>query len=710
MTQYNGRPAWARGGILQFMALALFLLLCLAAPATTQAANLVAEYEFNGTLTDRLGNSTLTAFGATNDGYNRNNIESGFLEDVYGTYWYWKSSLARGGGFWIDVTPNIRTNYSVGVRFSFQQTNGYRKIIDYQNSTSDNGFYIYNGRLDFYPVGTGTTGITNNQLVDLVATRDSTGTFKAYFVVNGVVKTPPELNVSAGAYGMPILVNGKPRLGFFFDDTATSSEATTGGKVYGIKIWDSALTAAEIQQAMNPRGTVADVAIIGATGVEIVPKDVVVTLLDDSITNAIAQDTVLTDWISNIPAGLAAKAKTTIPVGATNFTLRVSGTPTAKLSAPIQILIPASALTKKMNLAVAENPDAAFGISPYKVVYNGNAHTSGSVPVDTNNYALGDSVTVLGNTGGLAKSNYIFRGWNTRADGSGTAYTTNDVFTIGAYDVTLYAAWTPSNTPPPTVTTQPAISITETSAVVRGTITSLGSPNPTAHGFCWGTNLNPTIYNGAFTNRGAASSPGAFTNTLTGLTPGVTYYVRAYAANTGGTSYGTNEVFTTLSLVTSNATYACGPGISLKIRIADIAWDLTQRPISMVSAGPSAQGAALSWNGTYLFYLPANNSNDSFSYTVGNGNQTKSGTITVNVASQMGGIPKTIAVSGGNATIQFFGIPGTAYDVQRTTSLTEPVTWTTLNSNPLSPGTDGSFSFTDSSPPPNTAYYRSVQR
>jgi len=59
--------------------------------------------------------------------------------------------------------------------------------------------------------------------------------------------------------------------------------------------------------------------------------------------------------------------------------------------------------------------------------------------------------------------------------------------------------------------------------------------------------------------------------------------------------------------------------------------------------------------------------------------------------------------------IKFYGIPGLQYDVQRTTSLTEPITWTTLTSTPLSPEADGSFSYTDGEPPEGTAYYRSLQ-
>lgn len=75
------------------------------------------------------------------------------------------------------------------------------------------------------------------------------------------------------------------------------------------------------------------------------------------------------------------------------------------------------------------------------VTYNGNGNTGGTVPTDTNSpYESGDTVTVLDNTGSLAKEGYTFDGWNTAADGSGTSYAAAATFTITASTV-LYAQW-----------------------------------------------------------------------------------------------------------------------------------------------------------------------------------------------------------------------------------------------------------------------------
>jgi len=54
-------------------------------------------------------------------------------------------------------------------------------------------------------------------------------------------------------------------------------------------------------------------------------------------------------------------------------------------------------------------------------------------------------------------------------------------------------------------------------------------------------------------------------------------------------------------------------------------------------------------------------------------------------------------------------VTGYEYDVQRTTSLDPPILWTTVNTKPLSPADDGSFTFNDTNAPAGTAYYHAVQ-
>ena len=93
-------------------------------------------------------------------------------------------------------------------------------------------------------------------------------------------------------------------------------------------------------------------------------------------------------------------------------------------------------------------------------------------------------------------------------------------------------------TPPtvlPTIVTTTISAITSNSALCGGNITSDGGASITARGVCWSTSQNPTI---ADSNTNDGTGAGSFTSSLTNLTAGTTYYVRAYATNSVGTSYG----------------------------------------------------------------------------------------------------------------------------------------------------------------------------
>jgi uncharacterized protein (TIGR02145 family) len=94
----------------------------------------------------------------------------------------------------------------------------------------------------------------------------------------------------------------------------------------------------------------------------------------------------------------------------------------------------------------------------------------------------------------------------------------------------------------PTLTTDDVSSITTTTAICGGNITSEGGALVTARGICWNTVSGPTVDNAITTD---GSGTGAFISSLTGLVRGVTYYVRAYATNSGGISYGNEVSFTT---------------------------------------------------------------------------------------------------------------------------------------------------------------------
>lgn len=96
----------------------------------------------------------------------------------------------------------------------------------------------------------------------------------------------------------------------------------------------------------------------------------------------------------------------------------------------------------------------------------------------------------------------------------------------------------------PTVATTTANTITSTSAIAGGNVTSIGSSAVTARGVVWNTSATPTISNSKTTDE---SGTGSFQSTLTSLNANTLYYYRAYATNTTGTGYGTEYSFTTLA-------------------------------------------------------------------------------------------------------------------------------------------------------------------
>ncbi len=128
-------------------------------------------------------------------------------------------------------------------------------------------------------------------------------------------------------------------------------------------------------------------------------------------------------------------------------------------------------------------------------------------------------------TGLECNTTYYVRAYATNE--VGTAYGDEENFTTSDCPVFL-----------PEVSTSEISNITERSAMCGGNVTSDGGAEVIDRGICWSTDPDPTTTNTRTTD---GSGTGSYTSMLTGLECGTTYYVRAYAINEVGTTYG-NEV------------------------------------------------------------------------------------------------------------------------------------------------------------------------
>jgi len=95
----------------------------------------------------------------------------------------------------------------------------------------------------------------------------------------------------------------------------------------------------------------------------------------------------------------------------------------------------------------------------------------------------------------------------------------------------------------PVISTVGVTNATSSSASSGGIITSDGGSSIIEKGVCWSQSPNPTIALPTKTSNGSGIS--TFTSSVFNLNPNTSYYLRAYATNSNGTSYGNEVVFST---------------------------------------------------------------------------------------------------------------------------------------------------------------------
>lgn len=153
---------------------------------------------------------------------------------------------------------------------------------------------------------------------------------------------------------------------------------------------------------------------------------------------------------------------------------------------------------------------------------------SGKVKSDFYSDALGEFEVNVKNL--QASTKYYVRAYATNMNG--TAYGKELTFTTLAPSLAL-------------ITTNSASNIQQTTALSGGNISDNGGATVTERGVVYSSSvITPTVNN---TKVISGSGNGTFFSSLTGLTAGTTYYVRAYAITSAGASYGNTISFKTTS-------------------------------------------------------------------------------------------------------------------------------------------------------------------
>lgn len=180
----------------------------------------------------------------------------------------------------------------------------------------------------------------------------------------------------------------------------------------------------------------------------------------------------------------------------------------------------------QVNLTWVDNSTNELGFKIERKSGSGNYSVLNTSAINSTSYS--DASISTG-------QNYTYRVYSYNATGNSTNYS-NEVSISIPNPIVL-----------PTLQTTAVTAINTTVAVSGGNITSDGGATVTAKGVVWGTSQNPTIALSTKTTDGTGL--GSFVSNISNLTANTTYYVRAYATNSLGTSYGNEINFTTMPTI-----------------------------------------------------------------------------------------------------------------------------------------------------------------
>ena len=179
-----------------------------------------------------------------------------------------------------------------------------------------------------------------------------------------------------------------------------------------------------------------------------------------------------------------------------------------------------------------------------------------------------------------------------------------------------------------------------TSAIVKSLLLDVGKSEGfslQAYGHCWGTNPEPTLVDGDFTDFGPTTQYGEFESFIQGLVPETRYYVRAYVTDGEGTRYSDVLTFipgivhtTSVSNIVNNSAEAEGYwSVLVRDELSTVGHCWAKHPRPTINDGKSTINPNSSTNeGTYFFTFIDNRLSSATGYYIRSYAINKSGVVT----------------------------------------------------------------------------------
>ncbi len=197
----------------------------------------VLHYEFDNSLSEINGSGPVLNVLGDEGIYQQDTL--GEVGDVR----KWVYRFENNSGFQFDnaAADNfLGESYTIELYFVFDELTSWKRVVDWKNRKSDNGAYVYNGQLNFYPyVYSDEAPVVEGEYTYYVITRNGDDqTVKIYTDAREEIRFT-DTNGDA-------LPDGDNVVNFFHDDLAVPNEASSGA-VAMLKLYNYALDSSQIK-------------------------------------------------------------------------------------------------------------------------------------------------------------------------------------------------------------------------------------------------------------------------------------------------------------------------------------------------------------------------------------------------------------------------------------------------------------------------------